>query len=211
MRRVCPGRSGAHPCAHSLALHIPVLLPGHTRRIASSGASAAWLRSAKAPDPLRSSGLRGYVATRSYVAAAADDRADGTRCHPARSIDPDVRRGRRTPGIRGKRHRDVPRPRVRTGMCARAVTRIPGVRRPPAEASASAFALPDTVPAAAAAAVSPGAAAPPCARRFPLPPAGWTDRPGPCRPGPAPCRGPPPRAGRAGPGSGSPRARSRCT
>src|SRR5690606_18378935 len=48
---------------------------------------------------------------------------------------------RRTPGIRGKRHMDVPRPRVRTWMYARAVTRIPGVRRPPPEpAHASALA-----------------------------------------------------------------------
>ena len=44
--------------------------------------------------------------------------------------------GRRSAGIRGKRHRDVPRPRVRTWTCARAVTWMPGVRRPPAEADA---------------------------------------------------------------------------
>ena len=44
---------------------------------------------------------------------------------------PNTREGRRTPGLQGKRHMDVPRPRVRTGTCARAVTWRPGVRRPP--------------------------------------------------------------------------------
>ena len=50
---------------------------------------------------------------------------------PDRSRDPSTREGRRTPGIQGKRHMDVPRPRVHTRTCARAVPWIPGVRRPP--------------------------------------------------------------------------------
>ena len=62
--------------------------------------------------------------------------------------------GRRSAGIRGKRHRDVPRPRVRTRTSVRAVTRIPALRRPHPErrsavAVAVAVAVPLTVPVAA--------------------------------------------------------------
>src|SRR5690606_25008687 len=64
--------------------------------------------------------------------------------HPPgdKSPRPYVREGRRAPGIRGKRHRDVPRPRVRTWTCARAVTRIPGARRPRPKPALSPLHLP---------------------------------------------------------------------
>ena len=53
-----------------------------------------------------------------------------------RSRAPGPCRGHRSPGFRGKRHMDVPRPRVRAWTSVRAVTRTPGVRRPHPEPTA---------------------------------------------------------------------------
>ena len=120
----------------------PCPLPRHPRPTASSGAFGSRLRSAYvgadssatrgrrhrrhlhefcARSPMRMGSYRERQTTR--VIACLTDEAAAIQ----------VARGRRVMGAWRKWRRDVPRPRVRTGMSVRAVSHAPMARRPPPE------------------------------------------------------------------------------
>ena len=129
---------------------------------------------------------------------------------------PQVARGRRIPARRrpvGQGAYGVPRIRPVPGLdrpgCARA--RVQRRGRPSSGGAIFGVRAASGSTRGSGASVTAPAAAPPSARRWPPPLPGWTDRPAPGLRGPVRCHGRPPRAGRAGPGSRSPRARSRCT
>ena len=129
---------------------------------------------------------------------------------------PQVARGRRIPARRrpvGQGAYGVPRIRPVPGLdrpgCARA--RVQRRGRPSSGGAIFGVRAASGSTRGSGASVTAPAAAPPSARRWPPRLPGWTDRPAPGLRGPVRCHGRPPRAGRAGPGSRSPRARSRCT
>ena len=133
-RRQCSWPPGRTSCARSLPLHIHVLPPGHTDASRLSMRCGRSFGKKKRRGSAFGSLCPLEVASGRSTAVASH----AWHGHPARTRtldvieaeDPEACEGRRTPGIRDKRHRNVSRPLVRTWMCARAVRRIPGVRRP---------------------------------------------------------------------------------